>query len=156
MTTIPTSSAPIVRQFLFDTLTAQLTPDPANTSASLLVCFDDPGTAELDDIVSVGKTTSQIGVMALVGGGGAGWLDERYTVEITVDVFRGGDDAQAVYVRASGLCDAVIGAVRADPSLGGRVTQARPISVAIDPELDAAHMGRRATGTVEIECFNRI
>jgi hypothetical protein len=154
--TIPTSSAPVVRQWFYDTLTAQLTPDPVSTTSSLLVCFDSPGPGQPDDIVSVGKTTNQIGVMALVGGGGAGWLDERYTVEITVEVYRGGDDAQAAYSRASALCDAVIAAVRTDPSLGGRVIEARPHSVSIDVEDEDTHMGRRATGLLEIECFQRI
>jgi hypothetical protein len=154
--TIPTSSAPVVRQYLYDAFTAQLTPDPVNTGASLLVCFDAPGPAQPDDIVSIGKTVNQIGVMALVGGGGAGWLDERYTVEITVEVYRGGDDAQAAYARCSALCDATIAAIRADISLGGHVLQARPHSVSIDVEDEDSHMGRRATGLVEIECFNRI
>lgn len=153
--TIPTSSAPIVRQYLFDALTAQLAPDPVDTTASLLVCFDSPGPGQPDDIVAIGKTTSQFHALALVGSGGAGWLDERYTVEITVDVFRGGDDAQGAYVRAAALCDAVLGAVRSDISLGGNVLQARPHSVAIDVEDDSAHMGRRATGLIEIECFQR-
>jgi hypothetical protein len=154
--TIPTSSAPGVRQYLYDSFTAQLTPDPNSITSSLLVCFDDPGPGQPDDIVSVGKTHSNIGVMALVGGGGAGWLDERYIVEITVDVYRGGDNAQGAYVRCSALCDALIAVVRTDPSLGGRVIEARPHSVAIDVEEEASHMGRRATGLVEIECFNRI
>jgi hypothetical protein len=154
--TIPASSAPTVRQWMFDNFTAQLTPDPISTTSSLLVCFDEPGPGQPDDIVSVGKTHNNIGVLALVGGGGAGWLDERYIVEITVDVYRGGDDAQAAYVRCSALCDALVAVVRTDPSLGGRVLQARPHSIAIDVEEEQAHLGRRATGLVEIECFNRI
>jgi hypothetical protein len=156
--TIPTSSAPSVRQYFYDMLTAQLTPDPFSKTSSLLVCFDDPGAGQPDDIVAVGKTTSQVGVMALVGGGGAGWLDERYTLEIVVDVFRGGDDptSQAAYIQASALCDSIIAVLRGDPSLGGRVLVAKPHSVAVDVEEDPAHMGRRATGLIEIECLNRI
>jgi hypothetical protein len=145
-----------VRQYLYDSLTAQLTPDPTATASSLLVCFDQPGPGQPDDIVSIGKTHNQIGVMALVGGGGTGWLDERYTVEVTVDVFRGGDDAQAAYARASALCDAVVAAVRTDPSLGGRVLVAKPKSIELEVEEESSHMGRRAIGTIEIECFQRI
>jgi hypothetical protein len=124
----------------------------------LVVCYDDPGTAQPDDIVAIGKTTNDLAVLALIGGGGAGWLDERYTLEITVDVYRGGDDptSQAAYTRACALCDSILSALRADLSLGGLVLTAKPHSVAIDVEEDPDHMGRRATGVVEISCFNRI
>lgn len=155
---IPTTSAPSVRQFFYDSLTAQLTPDPASPTSSLLVCFDAQGTYEPDDLVVIGKTTNPIGVMALVGGGGAGWLSERYILTIEVFCIRGGDDptSQISYTRASALCDAIFAVVRADPSLGGRVLTAKPHSVDIDVEESADHTGRRATGVIEIECFNRI
>ncbi|WBP87042.1 hypothetical protein [Kitasatospora cathayae] len=154
--TIPTMTPPLVRQYLYNTLTAQLTADSNDPTSGLMVCYDQPGPGQPNDIVSIGKTHNRLEPHALVGGGGAGWLTERYTVTVTVDVFRGGDDPQYAYARASALCDAVCAAVRADPSLGGLVLVAHPSSVELEPELDPGHMGRRVTGEIEIECLNRI
>lgn len=154
--TIPVSTAPAVRQYLYNALTAQLTPDPLNTRASLLVCFDDPGPNQPDDIVSVGKVDRQIAVNSLVGSGGAGWLEERYTVEISVWVFRGGDDAQAAFARSAVLADGVVSAVRADPSLGNLVLVARPSMSTHEVTWDDEHSGRNAEVVLPIECFQRI
>jgi hypothetical protein len=153
--TIPSSTAPAVRAYLFAQLTAQLQPDP-NTTSSLLVCYDEPGPNQPDDIVSVGKVHRTVGINSLVGGGGAGWLDERYTVEIEIDVYRGNDDPQYVYQRSSDLADAAIAIVRADPSLGGLVLTARPQTSSHEVTWDDAHMGRHATVTISVECFQRI
>jgi hypothetical protein len=154
--TIPTMTPPKARQYLYNQCSAQLTADPTDPTAGILVCYDQPGPGQPDDIVSIGKTHNKMDPMNLVGGGGAGWLSERYTVTITVDVFRGGDDPQYVYNRCSAICDAICAIVRNDPSLGGLVLISHPASCEIDPEEDTAHMGRRATAELEIECFNRI
>lgn len=154
--TIPGSSAPAARRYLFTQLTAQLTPDPLSASSSLLVVYDEPSTAQPDDIVAVGKVNRQISVASMIGGGGAGWLDEHYSVEIQVDVFRGGDDSQAAYERCALLVDSVIAVVRSDPSLGGAVSLARPTQDMTEVAWDDQHLGRHATATLEIECVQRI
>lgn len=154
--TIPSTTSTAVRAYLLNALTAQLTPDPLSKSASLLVCYDEPGPAQPDDIVTVGKVTRHIAVNSMVGGGGAGWLEERYSVELTIDVFRGGDDAQAAYTRSVLLADAAVAIVRADPSLGGLVLVSRPITSTTDVAWDQAHGGRLATTVLEVECFQRI
>lgn len=153
---IPASSAPRARTWLHDALTAQLAPDSVNKSSSLLVCYDGPGPNLPDDIVAVGKITRHIDVSSFVGGGGAGWLNESYTVEVSVDVYRGGDEDQAAYLRCSALVDAVIAVVRTDLTLGGAVVTARPITDVTEVAWDEAHMGRHATSTVEIQCVQRI
>jgi hypothetical protein len=153
---IPSSTSPAVRAYLFNQLTANLAPDPNVTTARLLVCYDEPGPDQPDDIVSVGKVSRHIGVNSMVGGGGAGWLDERYTIEIEIDVYRGNDDPQAVYQRASDLADAVISVIRTDPSLGGHVLTARPQTSSHEVTWDDQHMGRHATVVIEVECFQRI
>lgn len=153
---IPSSSAPVARTFLHDQLTAQLIPDPLSKSSSLLVCYDDPGPNQPDDIVSVGKIHRRIAVNSMVGSGGAGWLEESYTVEVLIDVFRGGDSDQVAFTRASLLCDSVVALVRSDPSLGNSVVVAKPTSDVIEVEWDADHLGKRATATVEISCYQRI
>lgn len=154
--TIPVSTAPAVRQYLYDTITAQLTPDPLSKSASLLVCFDEPGPNQPDDIVCVGKVSRQLARTAMVGGGGAGWLSETYTVEILIEVYRGGDDAQAVFSRAASLADSIISIVRSDISLGGNVLSGHPTATTEDVAWDENHQGRLASYTLEIECFARL
>lgn len=154
--TIPSSTAPAVRQWLYDQCTAQLAPDPVNTRASLLVCFDQPGPNEPDDIVAIGAVRRQLKVASMVGGGGAGWLDESYTVAIVIDVFRAADSGQVAYSRAMDLANAVIALVRTDLTLGGHVIQAKPTGDDAEVEWDSEHGGKRATVTVEIECVMRI
>jgi hypothetical protein len=154
--TIPSSSAPAARRYLFDQLTSVLTPDPLSPHSSLIVVYDEPTTDEPDDIVAVGRVNRTLSAAAFVGNGGGGWLDESYSVEIQVDVFRGGDDAQAAYERAALLSDAVIAAVRADPSLGGVVSKAQPTLHETETSWDSQHMGRQATSTISIQCVNRI
>lgn len=154
--TIPVSTSTAVRQYLYNGITAALTPDPLSKSASLLVCFDEPGPNQPDDIVSIGKVTRHIGVNSMVGSGGAGYLDERYSVEITIDVFRGGDDAQAAYARSALLADGVVNVVRADLSLGGLVLVSKPTMSTHDVAWDEQHGGRLATTVLEIECFQRL
>jgi hypothetical protein len=153
---IPASTVTAARAYLFSALTAQLQPDPVNTRASLVVCYDIPGPNQPDDIVAIGRVTRQINFNSLVGGGGAGWLEERYALTITVDVFRAGDEDQAAYTRAAALSDAICAVVRTDPSLGGIVLTARPLSDDTEVEWDDAHMGKHATCELQIECFQRI
>jgi hypothetical protein len=154
--TIPSSTAPAVRQWLYDQCTAGLTPDPNNVRASLLVVFDSPGPNEPDDIVAIGRVRRQLKVGAMIGGGGAGFLDESYTVEVVVDVFRGSDSGQVAYSRAMTLANAVIAIVRTDLTLGGNVIRSVPKGDDAEVEWDTEHGGKRACVTVEIECVTRI
>jgi hypothetical protein len=154
--TIPNSTAPAVRQWLFDQCTKLLAPDPLNAHASLLVCFDAPGPNEPDDIVAVGKVRRTLAPGAMVGGGGAGWLDETYTVEIVIDVFRASDSGQVAYSRAMDLANSVIAIVRSDLSLGGNVVRAQPKGDDAEVNWDPEHGGKLATVIVEIECVTRI
>jgi hypothetical protein len=153
---VPSSSAPAVRTYLHDQLTVTLQPDPNSPRSSLLVCYDVPGPNQPDDIVSVGKVHRRLAANSLVGSGGAGWLEERYTVEVIVDVYRGGDDAQATYLRASSLAESVIAVVRSDPTLGGAVVVAKPITDLTEVEWDDQHAGFHACSTLEFECYQRI
>jgi len=153
---IPTSSAPAARLWLFTQLSAQITPDPSNPDARLIVVYDEPGPDQPEDIVSVGAVHRTVKAKRLVGGGGPGWLDESYTVEITVDVYRGGDDAQGVYTRAQSLVDAVVAVVRSDPSLGDSVTVAVPLTDQTEVTWDPDHLGRVATSVIQIQCANTI
>lgn len=153
---IPSSTAPAARRYLFEQFTAQIAEDPISTTSSLKVCYDDVGTDVPDDVIIVGMVTRQVDVNSMVGGGGAGWLDERYTIAVTIDVFRGGDDAAAVFDRASLLLDQVCAIVRTDPTLGNAVITGRPTTSQTEGEWDAENLGRHSVVTTEIECYARI
>jgi hypothetical protein len=154
--TIPASTAPAVRQWLFDQCSAGLTPDPLNPRASLIVCFDQPGPNEPDDIVAIGRVRRHLEVAGMIGGGGAGWLHEHYTVDIVIDVFRSSDAGQDAYSRAMTLANAVVAIQRTDLTLGGNVIRSVPKGDNAEVEWDSDHGGKHATVTVEIECVTRI
>jgi hypothetical protein len=154
--TIPVSTAPAVRAWLLAQATATLTADPLSAASQLLVCLDDPGTYQPDDIVKIGDVTNAFKVNSLVGSGGDGWLEERYSVDVDVEVFRGNDDPQAVSERAYLLAAGVIACVRADPSLGGNVLVAEPTSADYTGTVSDDHAGRIGSLTLKIECYQRI
>lgn len=163
--TIPSSSAPGARLWLFNALVAALTPDPGlndpggyvgDDRASLLVCLDEPGTYQPADIVSLGKVDRQIGVSSMVGSGGAGWLEERYAIAITIEAMRGGDNAQTAFERACTLIDQICAVVRTDPTLGDNVLWSRPVTSTCEVLWTDDHQGRVGQGELTIECFKRI
>lgn len=156
MTTIPTSTAPAVRQWLYNQLTATLAQDADSPTSGLLICFDDPGPYRADDIVAIGKVSRSFEKGNFVGNGGAGWLRERYTITVTIDVYRGGDDPNGVYTRAQALADGVVNVVRADLTAGKNVLSATPKSDDGEGEWDPGNKGRHWTSTVEISCFAQI
>jgi hypothetical protein len=150
---IPSSTAPAARRWLYAQLNSALTPDPLSPQSSLLVCYDEPGPNQPDDIVSIGPVARTFEPGSFVGNGEAGWLKERYTITVTIDVFRGGDDAQATYERSQALADGVVAAVRADLTLGGAVLTATPLADNAEGEWDQEHLGRHVTSTIEISCL---
>ncbi|SFF11478.1 hypothetical protein SAMN05216251_108218 [Actinacidiphila alni] len=154
--TIPTSTAPAARKYLFAQITQQITEDPLSSRSSLLIAYDDIGTDAEDDVIIVGSVTRQFGVNSMVGSGGGGWLDERYNIAVTIDVFRGGDDPAAVFDRACLLLDQVCAIVRADPTLGGAVLTARPMTSQTEGEWDPDASGRHSVVNLDIECYARI
>ncbi|MFI0894891.1 hypothetical protein [Streptomyces sp. NPDC020983] len=156
MSTIPASTAPAARRWLYEQLTAQIQPDPDNTRASLLICYDEPSTDQPSDIISVGGVTREIAISAMVGSGGAGWLEERYTIALIIDVARGGDDAAGVFDRACTLLDQVVAIIRADPTLGGAVLVGRPVSSQTEGLALDDHTGRQSVVNLGVECYARI
>lgn len=153
---IPTSNAPAVREWLFNQFNTYMTPDPLNPDATLGIFYDDPPPGQQDDLVIIGEVTRQLEFSSFVGSGGAGWLAERFTVAITIDVYRGGDDAPAVYTRGQLLADTVQAIVRNDLTAGGNVSTATPHSESGHGEWDESHMGRHWTTEIEISCYARI
>jgi hypothetical protein len=157
---IPISTSVMAREYLFTNLTNVLPSDTDNGS-SLQVIYDAGGEYEADDIVSVGDVVLDYEFGAFVGSGGAGWLRERYSVTVTIDVFRGGDNAQMTYTRAQYLADLVCALVRYDPQFGTgtnvapqpQIITATPKSSSVESEWDDEHLGRHSVATVEISIF---
>lgn len=147
---IPNSSITAARNWILAGVQANI------SDASVLVCLDSPGPYQPDDIVSVGDVHQQYDPANVVGNGGAHWLTESYTVTVTVDVFRGGDDAAGAFLRARTLADLVVAVVRSDPSLGGAVDRARPASAAHSGEWDDEHQGRHSVIEIGIDCLKTL
>jgi hypothetical protein len=162
--TIPSSSVPGARRWLFTSLVASLTEDQDLTlpdgyvgdgSASLLVCLDEPGPYQPADIVVVGKVERDPEITGMVGGGGAGWITEKYSIEIRIEVARGGDDALSAFERACDLLVQVETVVRTDPTMGGNVLWGRPGHSTIEV---VSVQGTGRVGIVEttVQCTQRI
>lgn len=122
---IPASTIPAVKTYLYNQLTAAL----AGT-ADLAVFMDTPPNDPPveSDVIVVGDVELGFDPWQMVGSGGQGWLYEKYSVEILISVYRGGDHAQTVLTQATNLVYQVCDVVRLDPSLGGLVVQAYPAS----------------------------
>lgn len=147
--TIPVSTVPAVKAYLVTQLRATLT---AVAGEQLLVVYDQPGTYHPGDVVIVGDVTayaSQPG--AMVGGGGAGWIEEQYSLEVVVEVFRGGDYAQTAYERAWTLASAIAAVIRTDPSLGQRAIESRPGAMSTTSTWDDERLGRVVHLTLAVD-----
>jgi hypothetical protein len=147
---IPASSVPAAKLFLYNGITTQI------NDTAVLVSYDTPGPNQPDDLVVIGAVTRTVVPYQMVGSGQAGWLDETYTIEVIVDVFRGGDNARTAFERACTLADTVAFVVRTDPSLGGAVLVAHPAQVHYEGIWEDEHRGRRAVATIEVNCHMRI
>jgi hypothetical protein len=157
---IPTSSIPAARAYLLAQIEATVTQDPTDATAELLVSLDEPGTHQPADVVIVGDVHQTYQPYASVGSGRAYWLEESYSVEITISVFRSGDDgtnalAQTVFTRARMIADQIVNVVRSDPSLGGAVQRARPGTVTHQSTWSTGDVTGRVTEIqIPVECIN--
>ncbi|MET7982524.1 hypothetical protein [Streptomyces sp. NPDC005281] len=148
---IPASSIPAARMWIFNGLTAQLA-----DSKGVLVCLDGPGTYQPDEIINIGDVHQQYSPENTVGSGGAYWLREDYTITVTVDVYRGGDDPVGTFARARALADLVVAVVRSDPSLGGAVDRGKPGSATHTNGWTEDHKGRQAVIEIGIDCLKTL
>ncbi|MER6533015.1 hypothetical protein ABT215_04170 [Streptomyces sp900105755] len=148
---IPASSIPAARTWIYEGLKAQLA-DQAGT----LVCLDEPGPYQPDEIVMVGDVHQQYNPENVVGSGGPYWLREDYTITVIVDVFGGGDNPLAVFARARQLADLVVAIVRSDPSLGGAVDRGKPGLVQHTSGWDEDHKGRQTVIEIGIDCLKTL
>lgn len=148
--TIPGSITKAAKAWIFSALDAALSADSGN---SFLVCYDEPGPNQPDDIVSVGAVDRTLARAGMVGSLGAGAFQDTITVHVIVSVYRGGDVAQTVFERACDLIDGVIDVIRADPTLGGIALRAWPKSFVVGAAAwEEDHKGRVSETDIPIEC----
>lgn len=151
---IPVPTAPAVKAYLMTALAARTELTGSTPPAEL--SYDVPGTFLADDVVVVGDVDVSFAPLQMVGSGGAGWLDEHYTVDVVVDVVRGADDAQGAFQRAATLAAAAIDIVRQDPSLGGLVIQAAPSRLTFESNWQEDGKGRQTTAVLSIAVHARL
>lgn len=154
---IPVSTIPQVKAYFYAQLKArsELTSGAAG-ARQVLVSYDVLTPNVPDEYVMVGNVRRQVSVARMVGGGGAGWLDERYELDITTSVYRGGDEAQTVFERACAIADVVVDVVRLDPSLGGLVIQCNPLQAEYRSDWADNNAGRETQVIQPFEVFATI
>lgn len=85
--TVPVSTVPTVKAWLLGRLTSQITQAPG---ASMAVVYGDPGTNQPDDLIQINTGNRELLPGSLVGSLDQGSLREKYTIDVTVRVYRGG------------------------------------------------------------------
>lgn len=120
------------------------------------VVYDEPGPYKAADIVAFGTVHWHPAINSGVGSGGAGWIEERYDIELMIQSFLGGDNGKAAYERACALFAGVMAVLRADPSLNGIVLVAKPAPATVTTEHDPGHKGWVSRVDGAIECYQRI
>ena len=131
----PVSTVPAVRAYLvaqFTAATAYILEPPVEVYQSV---EDHLGEADLVIVEGAART---LGGFEMVGGGGAGWLMESYTVSVSIECHVHGERPYpGVDDRAYLILGLLEQAVRADPSLGGLVIEGRPAGSTSTHQTDA-------------------
>lgn len=150
--TIPVSTISAVKGYVYDGLLAR-----PELAAPVLVSYDDPGPNLPEDIVAVCDAQGALGVMQMVGGSGAGWMDEKYVLQVIVDVYRGGVDARLPFERCATLAAVVLDFLRTDSTCGGVVNiQAAPGRFQYESAWEPERQGRLVRCTVEFDVHARL
>lgn len=153
--TAPASSVPAVRQWLFQQCSTAVA---AFTDPTVEVYLSQEDHESSQDLVVIGGAHRRVSPVRMVGGGGLGWLDETYTVDIEIACFVAGVDAfvdvggrDSVDTRAYKVLAAIEQQIRADPSAGGAVVVLHPAGSASQHEWDESEMGGHCQITLTVE-----
>jgi hypothetical protein len=161
--TVPGTTVEAARNALLAAIQAHptITAQPPDGVSPVLVQLDEPANYDPEDIITVDGARVTLTHAAMVGTGGPNYLEENYTLEVNVSVYRGGDNAALAFKRARQLVDAVNAAVRTDPTLGigqgapppgaGYLIEAFPSRVDWTPHWEENHKGRVVDVRIEIE-----
>jgi hypothetical protein len=120
----PVSTVPAVRAWLVAQFTAAVSGITEPAVEVYQSAEDHESTA---DVVIVEGAQRTLGGFEMVGGGGAGWLQESFTIGVSIECFVHGERPfPDVDDRAYLILGLLEQAVRADPSLGGLVIVGQP------------------------------
>ena len=151
---IPASTVPAVKSWLFTQLQTACKPDPLG-GIDLLVRYGDPGPYDPLDVVSIQGASSPVRPAAFTGGETAQYsFKEEYTLTVVVDVQRKGGGADnpnlVADTQAYALVTQIEDVIRTDPTCGGNVLVARPVSRRESSRWDDNHVAYAVTVTVSI------
>lgn len=133
---IPVSTAPAARSFLLTAIQNVVSAGDNPTDNPALVRLGEVGPYKPNDIIVIGNVRRDVATQNFVGSGGQYWLRETYEIDVEINTWLasgdtdGADSTTALAVDARGwqLLGYVETAVRNDPSLGGLVEIARPLT----------------------------
>lgn len=146
--TAPVSKVPAARRALYDAIVSSV-----NDGTVLVSPLEPSDDATADDRIWLGSVAQRTSPGAIVAGGGTNAFQEEFVLQVICASFRGEDDPEVIFDRASVLADAVREAVRADLSLGGVVSKAEPQDSEYSIDWTDDNTGIEATVTVPIRCI---
>lgn len=136
--TIPVSTAPAAKAWLFGKLQTAVTPVSTNT---LEVLYDNitESAAAPDEVVYVGDITNrQLQAESMVGGQGPFAFTETYDINVVISVFRQGSNPQDATERAWAILAEVETVTRTDPTFGGKDAPPAPLLVTSKPNASSS------------------
>ena len=138
--TIPVSTAPAAKAWLFGKLKTAVTAVPTN---SLQVLYDNVTTANVapDDAVVVGDITNRrLDGLAFVGSEGPSAFTETYDLNVLISIYRQGSNPQAATERAWAILAQIETVTRTDPTFGGKDTPSAPLLYFSKPRDTSSHI----------------
>lgn len=126
--TIPISTAPAAKKWLFGQLTTAVTNSGAGT---LEVLYDNVTTSNVapDEAVVIGDISNRVlEVLAMVGGEGPSAFTETYDINVLISIYRQGSRPEETDERAWAVLAQVETVTRTDPTFGGLLVTSKPRS----------------------------
>jgi len=147
--TIPVSTVPAAKAWLFGQLTTNLT---AATDATLGVTYGPSGVNNPDDMVWLGDTQRQAVPWTMTGGLTVPQsMQETYDLTVNVNCYR--SDAETVEARAWVLVAGIEDTVRTDPTFGGLLIKSYPNAAQAAVAWDEEFKGLLCSVAMTISCL---
>lgn len=153
---IPVSTVPQAQAALLSAINEAALADSSPTD--FLVCVGEPSTNDPPAIIEIAKNVRRsVDPASFVGSGGAGFLEEKYDIDVVVSVAQEDTnvdlDPLALSARTWQLVAYVESAIRQDPSLGDVVTVCYPRqATGGEVQWAANQIGAKCEVTVSVHC----
>ena len=122
MTVAPTTAKAAVAWII----TAAKTAVTAEANHDLYIGYGEPLNADPDDQVFLMDVESDATMIGMRTATAAAPMSEALVIPLKVSVFRHDDTGQAAFERCADIVNAIVAAIRTDPTLGGAVLNAQP------------------------------